>query len=694
MSNAVRTPRLTDPSLVMQAIAYFGDPADLVPLGIMVDVTIKGLRLMMRNNRQTKPIIAALCKALQLSEKDLESISDGVRTGSDTRNLGQELLSHLLHRDWVNESDAVPRQGEKLIITTNLDDDKTISLLDKINVHATNCRAGFCGSGMADGFSLFHLRDDPVRGSTLLPFLNAYSGLEAPILSAYHTEFGTVFLPKPPPQESLVAIAHIMDRAPELFDFAANNQVEGSVSPLLFALLESKTLGELDTHGRDVCLDLRNCRFFGSQFFANQPRPEMISARPSLNPEQDIENLQRKLRDPSGQFAHKLHLREDYGELIAHDDLADLAYLKSERKALDLRIKHLDAGLPTQAVLLRVTDKGLDKVIGILRGMVAQSQSWEGVSYRAESQPGNLAERRHVFLFEAALARDISVYARLEGTGEFEWFRGDRNWTTIYGAFTRIQIMVPWKSALHPLPHSWNGDQIDTYIAQMVSHWSGDKISLPPQNDHVLIFRPEIQGGESEIAVDVYKAEHFRPISGETLIWLNALQTDLSADTDISGVNDRADERENADLAVSRVPKLEHAKAVLDAQEETMLAYGEKSTLAIFESIEKEIDMIAKQMNQRIGLIRELGTAAADMESKYKTASGRLSGIQQKDKAFAEKATFAATREVREMNAFMDELEKRERVADAAIARTTARIQEMHANISKMKSKLRWWSDG
>ncbi len=693
MSNALRTPRLPDPSFVMQAVANFGDPADLVPLGITIDVSPRGWVIMMLSNRKTKPVIDALCAALKLEEAALEPIDDDLRLAVGVRTLGQEMLSHIIHRDWVNEDDAVARQGEKMIATARMGNAALISLLDKINTHATSCRASNFGSDMADGFTLFHLRDDPARGSTLLAFLKAYSGLEAPVLSAYHTEFGTVFLPKAPPRDALAAVAYIMDRAPELFGFAPKSDTVGAPSPLLFALLEHDPDEDTGGQNRDTCLDLRNSRFFGSQVFADHVRPVMTTALPRANPEQSIADLRRHLHSGNGRFAHALQLRTDPDELMARDDLVDLSILKGERKALDLQIRHIEAGLPAQAVLIRVADEGLPEVIHFLRGLVARNDSWEGVSYKLEHPREDPKTRRHVFHFSAELAKDISIYSRLHHKVDIEWFRGDQNWTRIYGAFSRIQVMVPWKTALHPLPHSWDGDQIDSYLAEMVSLWSDNKITLPPGKDHVLVFHPQAGEGGDKVAVDVYMEGDFQKIEGRTISWLNAVQARLSGAADMSEILENEDMVQDAEIARARGSKIERIQDVLDAQEQEMQAYGRQSVEAIFDSVEQAVGDIVARMDERIELIKELEAAAKDMERKYKTASGRLSGIHSKDREFAEKAQSGAARDVREMNAFMDELEKREKASDAAIARTTARIRAMHSNLANMKAQLKWWSN-
>lgn len=692
MSNALRTPRLSDPSFVMQAVANFGDPADLVPLGITVDVSTRGWVIMMRSTRKTQPVIAALCAALALKEAALERISDSERSATGVRTLGQEMLSHIIHRDWVNEGDAVARQGEKIIATRHMGNEALATLLDKINVHATNCRAANFGADMADGFTLFHLRDDPARGSTLQAFLKAYSGLEVPVLSAYHTEFGTVFLPKAPPRESLSAVAYIMDRAPELFGFAAKGAT-GAPSAMLFALVENDDSEEKGTHGRDICLDLRNSRFFGSQAFAEHIRPVMITAMPSADPEKGIEDLRRQLRNSKGTFAHALQLRENLDELLARDELVDLSILKSERKALDLQIRHIKASLPAQAVLIRVGDEGLDSVIHFLRGLISRNDNWEGVSYKLEQNASDPEKRRHVFHFSPELAKEISIYARLQGKADIEWFRGDQAWTQIYGAFSRIQVLVPWKTALHPLPHSWDGDQIDNYLAEMVSLWSGESIQLPSGKDHVLVFYPNSEESGSPLAVDVYMEGDFKPIKGQTITWLNAVQAQLTQASEKGETLEAEALETDAEIASIRPPKAEQIKAVLAAQEQEMLAYGRDAVVAIFDGVEKAVGDIVARMDERIGLIQELETAAKDMERKYHAASGRLSGIHRKDRQFAQRAKSETARDVREMTAFMDELEKREKASDAAIARTTKRIKAMHSNIAVMKAQLKWWSN-
>ncbi len=697
MSNALRTPRLSDPSFVMQAVANFGDPAELVPLGITVDASTRGWVIMMRANRKTQPVISALCAALALKEEALDRIDDSERNATGVRSLGQEMLSHVIHRDWVNEGDAVARHGEKIIAARHMENEALAALLDKINVHATNCRAARFGADMVDGFTLFHLRDDPARGSTLQAFLKAYSGLEVPVLSAYHTEFGTVFLPKAPPREALGAVAHIMNRAPELFGFAAKG-FSDAPSAMLFALVENDTSEGKSTHGRDMCLDLRHSRFFGSQAFAEHIRPVMITAMPSADPEKSIEDLGRQLRNSKGTFAHALQLRENQDELLARDTLTDLSILKSERKALDLQIRHIHAGLPAQVVLIRVGDEGLETVIHFLRGLVSRNDSWKGVSYKLEQNSSVPEKRRHVFHFSPELAKEISIYARLQGKADIEWFRGDQAWTQIYGAFSRFQILVPWKTALHPLPHSWEADQIDGYLAEMVALWSGEKIRLPAGKEHVLVFYPQTGESGSPLAVDVYMEGDFRPIEGRTITWLNAVQAQLTLPSDKSEVLEaevlEAEVLEtDAEIASKRALKAEQIKAVLVAQEKEMLAYGRDAVAAIFDGIEKAVGDIVAQMEDRISLIQELETAAKDMERKYQAASGRLSGIHRKDRQFARKAKSETARDVREMTAFMDELERREKASDAAIARTTMRIQAMHSNIAAMKAQLKWWSN-
>jgi len=287
----------------------------------------------------------ARAEALGLQQSGLQKVQAARRDGVQTRALGDEMIRYLIWRDFSNELDAPALSGERLVVVPDMKRAQMLTLLGQINTHATCARAAILEQAQGGNVTLFHLRDDPRRGSTLSLFLKAYRGLSVPVLKAYKTQQGTAFLPVDPPRESLAAVAQLIHDVPTLFGRVAASAEGWTPEALLFAVARD-TQPAGTSRSYDVWYDIRNARFFGSAaFMPAADQPDVLVAAPAHRSEEALAALHRKLRDPSGAFARPLALRpavRQYGQVA---DKAELVALEAARRALDLRISARKAPL-------------------------------------------------------------------------------------------------------------------------------------------------------------------------------------------------------------------------------------------------------------------------------------------------------------------------------------------------------------
>ena len=701
---ALQTPKL-DPRLVINACAYSGLREDLLQLGIYVEVTQEGWSLLVRNERNTKDAVSILCDHLQIKRKSLTQIEDHVRLGVQARPLGAEMISYLVRRDWSNGPDAQPIHTEKMIVASMMPNADLISLLDRINAHATCCRAAVFHPPTGTSFVLFHLRDDAVRGSSLRSFLRAYKGLKAPILNAYNTEYGTVFLPVAPPREALNAVATLIDCAPQLFGFSPNMKDGWLPETLLFAVTRAEDLPnqvdeDIGSERNDFYFDTRKARFFGSAVLTEALRPRMISAVPLANPSQDLADLQERLRDPDGEFAFPLRLQADKTHLLSEHSRSQLAEMKAEQRVLEVKINHLNAGLIRQSILVVLPVSAFGDMMVLLRKTVADIGTWDGIKYRYVTPDwkgfealaphvGGAEENDglHVFHFDATLAEKVRLQSALSINKDISFFWGDPSWTAIYGRKAQIEIVVPLRTSLTPVPHSWEADRMDRYLCDMVSMWSKGEIDLNFSEPHVLMFYRPLGAAADALDLVVFEAGDFRELSGDTITWFNAVQVHSARSAETQALLEEADALDFADIQTATAHRADDVKEHLNAEVEALQSFATQSIKDFQTHIDAELATLFDTLTSRSEKIEELEKMSLMMEGKYKYAKNKLDGAKTANGVFEVSAKGIIVTQQKEMDFLLKIIKDRENVFVNSAKETEAKINAMKQRLHELAGK-------
>lgn len=720
-----RSPAL-DPSRVAEVLAFDLTAEELASLAPRIEPEEGGwaMRLRARDGDETE--LNAFCAGMDLDRARLVRLSAG-GAGVSGVNLGAEMLSFLLRRDWINADDMPARSGERLIVAPPMSQEALVRLLDRLNAHATCCRAArFTPDAGGDPLTLFHLRDDPVRGATLQPFLEAWQGPAVPVLNAYATSYGTVFLPSAPPARMLTAVAALMDRQPELFGFRPPARDGWEPQALLFAVAQAAELVGYDTPDdaspdalriihRDTCFDIRSARFFGASAFSDRLRPAVVTAQPDGDADAALEDLKRALRAPENGFSFPLRLRPSQEELLSGDALDQLAALKAERALLDRRIGHVRARMAGQAVLAICDDAGLAGMIRVLRDCLAQSLSWEGIRYLHR----NAEQGQHVFHFPAELATQIGLFAVIDRDPGVRWYWGDPVWTELYGRLSATQVMVPWQNHLHPLPHAWSPDQAEEHLHALLRDWSAGEVTLTPGDAHVVLF-DATAGAGADLGVQVFAAQDFRAIDGEVVAWFNAVRTRLARLGDMDPLRAEENARIDAALALAREAQMAAPELPLDdlAQAEIEGRAGDGPALAgpegallgriteagdglakltasgaqaIQAALEEELDGLLTRSRAQSAQIARLAELAEQIEARHDRAQALVDGMETQSKALASEVADSSRAQLAQLDRMLKTLKDRDRRFTAATETTGAQIQRMRDRVDRLN---RLWFGG
>lgn len=696
---AIQTPELL-PRQVISALAFNCDPGQLGTLSPRVEPGPRGWSLIWRDTRSGQAATAAIRDALDLRDSDLRRVAAEQRNAAETRPLGNEMIRYLVWRDLSNEPDAPPLAGERMVVVPDMDRADMLRLLQQLNTHATCIRAAVMEQAQGDNLTLFHLRDDSRRGSTLGAFLSAYRGLSVPVLKAYRTQQGTVFLPVNPPLESLAGVARLIHDAPGIFGRLAAPRQGWMPEALLFAISRAGDAALGTRNLRETWYDIRDARFFGSAaFISENARPQVTVAAPVYVAETALRDLKARLHDPDGLFARQIGLRPSGRFDIASEDASLLAALEADRRVLERRIRAIRNANAHKSVMVVAAEADFPLLAQLLQQIVGSDEHWRDVRYtyltRSPGQPEDPERARptHVFHFGPEAAEAVGLHAARAAYTSLDFYWSDPGWASSYGTLGRIEMMVPWGQRIMPFPHSWEAEEMDAHLRDMVSVWSDGRIALSDNERHVVQFVADAPTARNDaglspqtlLRLEVFRASDLYPLTGKTLTWFNAvlaqtgafdgdtLRTDLETTEGRAAIAEARAKREAA-LGAEAQAAANAAEAQIDAAWE-----------GFAEALQSDLDTRMTVLAARAEDISEIEERTKELETLLSETKTEFDAMQRDAASFARRASATPQRQSAEMTAFLRELADRNTKFTEMSASAEARLNLMRATLDRVK---------
>ena len=667
---------------MIRTLAYEVDPLVLVDMSTKIEVGPKGWSLLFLDEARHRERAGPMWRSLGVADSDMSAAPASALTRSEVVSIGREIVSLLARKDWIDENDARPLAGQKLVVTKEIEPQQLISLFNGFNRHATVCRAAeFDAQGRR--LMLFHLRDDPQRGSSLRPFLAATVDQRIAVLNAYRTDQGTVFLPKAPPSRTIAAVAVLMQRAPALFGFAEMDRERQFSSNLLFGLSDA---GDQQDARVDVLHDLRGVHFFGSEAFLQSNRPQVLLGTQVKNPLAAADAMAKRLADPASRFSRSIRLVTGAAlpDLAATD--REAVRLRAEIDKSRRRLEFLERRATAPAIYAVADETGLQALAEVLRTSVLYRETWQGVQYGclAHAETGHL---RHVFAFEPSWFANLRRVANAPDQPGLTWYWSEPTWLRHYRTGAKVAVAVPIGTQMVPFPHSWTPRQIDDHLLEMLAVWSGGTLSLTAEDQPTLLFSsPEGRG----VQLTVVRPTDLAPLTGSTLAWLNDVQVVQEAARRPEDVKRRAIEIELEELALGFAAggppasaEREIAAVVDDLREGTARLQG-----AIADEIQRMRSWIEGQSTDA----RTVSAEIADIALRYADLTEEARQLRALHDKIVGDITPAARATPYLARSLAEDIDRSRQKFDRDIGRVTASLGTMRSALRAFQSTaLFWW---
>ena len=696
---AIQTPELL-PRQVISALAFNCDPGHVEALSPRVETGAQGWSLIWSDTRSNQAASAAVQEALDLANIRLQRVAGERRAAADTRPLGDEMIRYLVWRDLSNEPDAPPLAGERMVVVPDMERGLMVGLLEQLNTHATCIRAAVMEQAQGGNLTLFHLRDDARRGSTLSAFLSAYRGLSVPVLKAYRTQQGTVFLPVNPPLNSLSGVARLIHDAPGIFGRLAAPRQGWVPEALLFAVSRAGDTALGTRTLRETWYDIRDARFFGSASFTSETvRPPVALAAPVAEAATALRDLKARLHDPAGLFARQIGLRPSGRFDLMPDESSLLTALEADRRVLDRRIRAIRNAKAPKSVMVVATEPDFPLVAQLLKQIVGSAERWNGVRYAFLTRPPGQPEdpRRiqptHVFHFGPEAADAVGLHAARAVYNSLDFYWNDPGWASSYAAQARMEMMVPWGYRIVPFPHSWEADEMDAHLREMVSVWSDGRIQLSEGEHHVVQFVADKNADKEatpedigpKLRLEVFRAPDLYPLTGKTLTWFNAV---LAQNNSLQGDSlriDLEDTEGRAAIARTRAERESSLEAEAQAAAKVAGVQIDAAWEAFAKALQDDLDARMEAISARAKDVAEVEQKATELETLLYETKAEFDAMQRGAASFAEHATATPTRQSTEMTVFLRELSTRNANFSKLASSTEARMAEMRATLDRVK---------
>lgn len=696
MADARQTPPLP-PRLILDVFAHKANPETLATLDPRVMAGEDGWTLIWRHGRAESEASTTLAAQFELRDTALLSVRDADRTSGAARHPGNEMIRYLVWRDFSNEPNARALLGEHMVIAPRMEQADLLEIFAKLNAHATCIRASVLAHPNGEDMTLFHLRGDDRRGSTLAQFLGAYRGGRIPILNAYATNSGTAFLPVAPPVLGLTAVARLVAAAPTLFAGLTRPRSGWAPQQLLFAVARSRDFGggsdNTGDKGIDTFFDIRSERFFGSARFTSDISGHRLQIAQSLaEPAEAARRVQERLVRPDSAFSALLTLRKTVSHAQVKADEARLATMRAERQALDRRITALSSTLKGHAVMIVARDDHFAQIAQVLRQVVGAGERWEDIRYAylgkapgAEPDPSR-EEAYHVLRFGPEMARAARLTAGLTAHKDIAFYWSDPGWAANYGRLGKIEVLVPNGYRLSPFPHSWSAADIDAHLRDIVAVWSDGAVTLEPNRHYVLQFIGVLRDGTPSISLEVYDEAQLAPLEGRTISWFNAVLAQSGARQSDELRDKLQDTETRAKLEAARVAR----EAELDAEIEASIAGARTAIDSAWTEFGAALtaDLVTQLagMESRAEKIAEIEAQAKALEAELAMARTTLEALRLESSAFAAAESKKTEDQTREIAAFLKSVEARSRQFDDAVKVSDSRVSVMRDKLDAIRN--------
>lgn len=691
MADAIQTPTLA-PRHVISVLAHQADPETLALLDPRISTAEDGWSLIWRGSRGYQTSSKELADLLGLPANSLRTVPEEHRISAQTRHPGNEMIRYLVWRDYSNEPNAPPVPGEHLVVAPRLAVEDLRGILDKLNQHATCCRASVLSHARGGEITLFHIRGDERRGSTLKEFLVAYGGRKIPILNAYQTISGTAFFPVAPPAHSLAAVARLIANAPTLFAGLTEPRLGWAPEALLFAVARGSDLPGGDAENSDTFFDIRGERFFGSaKFIPEAERPSLQFAQSLTEPTVAAEHIKARLVRPDSDFAAMLTLRKTTRSLKNEQNAAQLTTLLAEKSALERRIKTVETAIAGQSAMVVANDESFAPLARLLRQIVGSAERWQGIRYAHLARtPGHIAQTDHhgsvhVFHFGPRVAQLSRLNAALKAYDGIEFYWTDPGWAATYGQTGMVEIIVPMEHRLSPLPHSWSATDMDEYLIDMVETWSEGDIVLPPGQRHVLQFVPGQGRDGTELALEVYAEEQLWPINGRTMTWFNTVLAQSGTDQEDELRTQFEDTNARAALLQARTEREDAISTEIDAAVTQAQSAVAQAWEGFAQALDKDLAERLAQMKKRATQIEEIEEQALALEAELAKAKDMLDALVGETSTFSLSTSVKVDDQNRSLKSFLSSVQRRSRQFDTSITASDAKVTEMRNTLERIR---------
>lgn len=688
---AVQTPR-QHPREIIRALAFACEPAHIQSLAPKLEETSQGWSLLWAKTRGVQKASIALTEALGLKESALRSVDIAKMNAAGVVAPGDEMIRYLVHRDFSNEIDATPLSGERLVVVPDMAQSDMISILGKINSHATCVRAAVMEQVQGGNLTLFHLRDDPRRGSTLSAFMRAYTGHSVPVLKAFKTRFGVAFLPVSPPRDSLAGVAQLIHDVPKLFGRSVETPSGWKAEALLFAVAR-ETGPEGMKEKYDTWYDIRNARFFGSAAYT-QDRPSVQLAVPKRDPDASLRELQSRLNDPSAKFSQAVTLKSagTISEIQRSDAELDahIEALEADRRVIDRKLRAARSSKMRPSMLVVLPEAQFPAVAELLRQIITKRDSWEGIRYSyLPRRPGEAAQTEdetpfHLFHFGPDLAAEAKLRTGLRTFSCLEFYWSDPTWTAHYARSARVEVMVPWQMKLSPFPHSWDAAEIDQHLRNAITTWSDGKIELNSDAAELVVFAQR-QGQDRELGVEVLRAADLRPLNGRTLVWFNTVLAQAGASQGDELRIDFENAEIRSQLAQARSERnaeveAELAEAIAASKDQIDTAWSDFA-----QALETDLADRMKHISERTEAISGIEKQARKLDERFRETKRNIDKMREDAKSFAARTTKIPRTQSAEIDTFLKELSERDRKFNHSVEQANKQIDGMKTTLDRIR---------
>lgn len=500
--------------------------------------------------------------------------------------------------DWAEADD------ECLLLFENIGIETAGQVLEELTFAATQTRIA---ASTSDGKQLwlFHLKDDPLRKSTLQGLLQSGRLPPAHLLSAFQADRQRIFFPPGtrPERNRFRAVCKLWSRA-------------GRAVPETGLLLAIHASSEQVWH----CLWLSDLRFVDQAHF--QPAPSVlprVELLPLVDASAQIEQLQRRFS--SGEAASGYALTLQPSSQDAPGGQAERLKLREQRAHIEQRLAYLRSLDQSFPVLYRIPQSQLERLARLLSEFPVDALHSGELHYAFaadEVNPGGCH-----FIWVDADSAYLSLFEPMERySGTNLRHTPDPLWAASYYSDDRkAQLFVPEGLQLFPHLHAWDAGHMDQYLADCVQAWqhaSGDATPAPLPARPLYLFRQH-PDDDDRLHLQVLDRDGFAPLHSR-LGWIN---DNLLVTRDV-GIEPLIQSMADATTRMEMLQRKEIDAGKAAERFQTVIEQVDAHTLG---RVRSTLQLLTDRVEQTVRLVAESRYELAAIESslsKLQRAQGKL----------------------------------------------------------------------